>query len=101
MSLFISPPPYSQAAIPQPPTNSSHNNSILPIHYTNKNSIDMANNENVQSAPKATVATTWNELDFQKTMGWQSVCKYGIVTLAVAIVTTTATFLIVKYLGPN
>jgi hypothetical protein len=97
MSLFISPPPYSQAAIPQPPTNSSRN-SILPIHYTNKNSIDMANDENVQSAPKATVATTWNELDFQKTMGWQSVCKYGIVTLAVAIV---ATFLIVKYLGPN
>jgi hypothetical protein len=97
MSLFISPPPYSQAAIPQPPTNSSRN-SILPIHYTNKNSIDMANDENVQSAPKATVATTWNELDFQKTMGWQSVCKYGIVTLAVAIV---ATFLIVKYLDPN
>jgi hypothetical protein len=97
MSLFISPPPYSQAAIPQPPTNSSRN-SILPIHYTNKNSIDMANDENVQSAPKATVATTWDELDFQKTMGWQSVCKYGIVTLAVAIV---ATFLIVKYLDPN
>jgi hypothetical protein len=97
MSLFISPPPYSQAAIPQPPTNSSRN-SILPIHYTNKNSVDMANDENVQSAPKATVATTWDELDFQKTMGWQSVCKYGIVTLAVAIV---ATFLIVKYLDPN
>ena len=84
-----SPPPYSQAAIPQPPTKSSRNNSILPIHNTNKNSVNMAN----QSAPKATVATTWNELDFRKSMGWQSVCKFAIVVITLA----GAAFLIVKY----
>ena len=46
-----------------------------------------------QSAPKATVATTWNELDFRKSMGWQSVCKFAIVVITLA----GAAFLIVKY----
>jgi hypothetical protein len=97
-----SPPPYSQEAIPPPPTCSSHNSTI---RYTDTHSIDMTNNNNARSAPKATVATAWNELDFRKSMGWQSVCKFGIVTLAVVIVTisiaSVATVLIVKYLGPN
>ena len=89
--MAISPPPYSQAAIPQPPTNSSRN-SILPIHYTNTN----ANGGGARSAPKAIVATTWDELEFQRAMGWQSVCKFGIVTLAVASVATV--LIVVKYL---
>ena len=56
MSLFISPPPYSEAAIPQPPTHSSRY-SILPTHYTNTYSPHMANNKNAID----TVATLWTE----------------------------------------
>lgn len=61
----------------------------------------MVNDGDVQSAPKATVATTWKEMDFQIWMGWQSVCRWATVTLAVATVAIVATFLVVKYLGPN
>lgn len=57
----------------------------------------MANNKNAQSAPKDTVASLWaEELDFQRAMGWQSVCKFAIVTLAI---TSVAGYLLVKYLG--
>ena len=120
MSMFISPPPYSEAAIPQPPT-LLHNNHILPLYSTDIYPIAMANDESAtqgaatqgtatQGAATQGTATqgtatqgtatqgtvingNWHELEFQRSMGWQNVCKFGICLAALAGVT----FLVIKY----
>ena len=110
MSMFISPPPYSEAAIPQPPT-LLHNNHILPLYSTDIYPIAMANDKSATqgtvtqgtatqgtaaqgTATQGTVINgNWHELEFQRSMGWQNVCKFGICLAALAGVT----FLVIKY----
>jgi hypothetical protein len=63
----------------------------------------MANEDNVQSAPKVTVAGSWDELQFRRDMGEQGIYKVAIIALAVGVVTLSvaivATVFIVKFLS--
>ena len=59
----------------------------------------MANNNNAKSAPENAVAPYWNDQDFQRAMGWQSVCKLAIVATVLLTAAIIATTLVVNYLG--